>query len=195
MIGHRVASLPTFDRIRRGYDPEQVDATCRRLQDDLDVALARIADLERRLSTHQEREELLDDPGETVTNLLWTAQETVRAVVAEARQDADDVRAAAQDEAERIRERARTDAAEEARRAQQELDEQLAQRRAEVLGDLEAQETVLAERVAGLAAALQRLQSARDASLNLFRDAVGHLERLPADEVDEDELASLADVA
>jgi hypothetical protein len=110
-----VPGRPPFDRVRKGYEPAQVDAYATRLEQeraDLDAVVAltqaRVQDLQARLDRYEALEEEL-------TRSVHLANQTGDAVIADAEARAADLLVAAEEEAERVVEEGRLRLAEEER--------------------------------------------------------------------------------
>ncbi|MCP5029008.1 MAG: DivIVA domain-containing protein [Actinomycetia bacterium] len=90
----------TFEVVRKGYDPEQVDTFLARVAADLRLLLARLP---------EEGTDPFQRMGNEVAALLRSAQDTARSVVSDAENEASDTRSLALTEANEIRSEADTD--------------------------------------------------------------------------------------
>lgn len=117
----------SFQMVRRGYDPVEVQAFARAVGAELQRLSAentslrtQLAESERRASTEIDENTVTEFLGEETTRLLQAARDTAAGVVLRAEEKASVVVDKANDEAEKLRTAARSDAGAERREARDE---------------------------------------------------------------------------
>jgi cell division septum initiation protein DivIVA len=187
-------STASFQLVRRGFDPVEVQAFARsvgaeleRLHSDNESLRNKVTRLESRATADLDENLIAEYLGEETTRLLNAARETAAGIVARAEARAKTTTETAQDDARRMRADAKADAASERDRAENDAREMIAEATAHRRDMLAA----LAARRDEACAQLDELLDGREVLLRELRNLagtadalVGRLDAISADPAD-----------